>query len=80
MRSETEKTEKLRRQARIRMRRFRGSNITDDESVFDIPANCELRRYWRRWAAMRKDVDAAVRYFWSKRKRKYAYVDMRAVL
>lgn len=70
MRSETEKTEKLRRQARIRMRRFRGSNIADDESVFDIPANCELRRYWRRWAAMRKDVDAGGKIFLVKEEKK----------
>ena len=65
-----EKQEKIRRQTRIRVRRFYGIEMLSEESKFDIPKDCPLSKYWRRWSEMRRDVDAACARFWAIRKGK----------
>lgn len=79
MRSETEeKQEKIRRQTRLRARKFYGIVIISEESKFDIPRDCPLSKYWRRWSEMRRDVDAACARFWAVRKgKKGAYANCR---
>lgn len=63
-----EKQEKIRRQTRIRVRRFYGIVMLSEESKFDIPKDNPLSKYWRRWSDMKRDVDAACARFWAKRK------------
>ena len=65
-----EKQEKIRRQTRLRVRRFYGIVILSEESKFDIPKDNHLSKYWRRWSDMKRDVDAACARFWAKRKGK----------
>lgn len=79
MRSEIEeKREKIRRQTRLRVRKFYGIVIISEESKFDIPRDCPLSKYWRRWSEMRRDVDAACARFWAVRKeKKGAYANCR---
>ena len=79
MRSEIEeKQEKIRRQTRLRVRRFYGIVILSEESKFDIPKDNPLSKYWRRWSSMKRDVDAACARFWAKRKgKKSAYANCR---
>ncbi len=76
MRIETdEKREKIRRQTRLRNRKYYGIVIVSEESKFDIPRDCPLSKYWRRWSDVKRDVDAACARFWAKRKGKCAYVN-----
>ena len=71
MRSEIEeKRERVRKQTRLRARKFYGIVILSEESKFDIPKDCPLSKYWRRWSDMRREVDAAYARFWAKRKDK----------
>ena len=62
-----EKAERRRKLTRLRVRKFRGSKIDSDESVYDIPKDLEVAKYWRRWSEMRREIDAALKYFWKKR-------------
>ena len=79
MRSEIgEKTERKRKTWRFNKRALCGCKLAYTESKFDIPANCELSRYWRRWSELKRDIDAACRRFWQKRKGKRAYTNQRA--
>lgn len=71
-----EKAERRRRLTRLRVRKFRGSKIDSEESVYDIPKDLEIAKYWRRWSDMRREIDAALKYFWSKR---YAHNNKRTV-
>lgn len=76
MRGEIEKRkEKMRKQTRLRVRRYLGLVIVGEMSVYDIPSSCELSKYWRRWSDVRRDVDAACHAFWAKRKGKNAYIN-----
>lgn len=79
MRSGTEgKTERKRKTWRLNKRALRGCKLAFEESKFDIPTNCELSQYWRRWSELKRDIDAACRRFWQKRKGKRAYTNKRA--
>lgn len=71
-----EKQEKIRKQTRLRVRKFYGIVIFSEDSKFDIPKDCPLSKYWRRWSEMRRDVDAACARFWAVRKgKKGAYAN-----
>ena len=79
MRSEIgEKTERKRKTWRLNKRALRGCKLAFEESKFDIPPSCELSQYWRRGADLKRDIDAACRRFWAKRKGKRAYTNQRA--
>ena len=58
------KQEIIRRQTRLRVRKFYGIVIISEESKFDIPNDYPLSKYWRRESEMRRDVDAACTRFW----------------
>ena len=76
MRSKIEKTERKRKTWRLNKRGLRGCKLPYEESKFDIPQSCELSKYWRRWADLKRDIDAACRRFWEKRKN--AHVNKRS--
>lgn len=56
------------------MRKLRGSKVSGKLSYWDIPPEYECARHWRRWSEMQREINAAVKQFWEKRKKRaYSY-------
>ena len=49
-----EKAERRRKLTRLRVRKFRGSKIDSEESIYDIPKDLDASKYWRRCFRLRK--------------------------
>ena len=60
--------ENRRTRIRLRVRKFRKCKIEYIDSKFDIPKDFDAAKYWKRWADMKRDINASCARFWEKRK------------
>ena len=71
------KTEARRRRQRLRKRKQNKSQIDSEASIYDIPKENEMSKYWRRWSDCKKEIGLAFKKWQAKQKKKNAHANFR---